>query len=54
MEYQPHEVAALAQKMLKAAGEQNPVNLMKALLLCIQLVDATARPTKAGQVPNIT
>lgn len=50
---QPHEVAELAQKMLKAAGTQNPVTLMKALLLCMQLVDATTpRPKKAGQVPN--
>ena len=34
------EVTALAQKMLKAAGKQNPVTLMYALLLCMQLVDA--------------
>lgn len=33
-------IAALAKKILSAAGKQNPVVLMHALLLCIQTIDA--------------
>lgn len=44
---QPPEVAELAQKMLKAAGKQNPVTLMQALLMCMRLVEfVTIEPPK--------
>lgn len=35
MAKQPQEVVDLARKLLKAAGKQSPITLMKALLLCM-------------------
>ena len=41
------EVVELAQKILKAAGKQNPATMMKALLMCMRLIDVvTPRPRK--------
>lgn len=40
---QPPEVIVLAQKLLKAAGKQNPVTLMNALLVCMETIDKTHR-----------
>ena len=49
MAKQPQEVMDLATKLLKAAGKQTPVTLMNALLVCMQLVDATTHgPRKVG------
>ena len=55
MAKQPQEVVDLAQRLLKAAGKQSPVVMMNALLLCMQLVDATTHgPRKVGSRKTAT
>lgn len=36
---QQEEVVLLAKKLLKAAGKQDPVVLLNALLMCMQTID---------------
>lgn len=45
----PPEIIDLAHKILKAAGKQNPVTLMNALLVCMKLIDSVHKdqPKKA-------
>ena len=50
MAKQPQEVMDLAAKLLKAAGKQNPVTMMNALLVCMQLVDATTHGPRKAKV----
>jgi hypothetical protein len=41
---QKEEVVALAEKMLKAAGKQNPIILMNAALMVIKAAEVTYLP----------
>ena len=49
---QPPEVIVLAQKLLKAAGKQNPVTLMNALLVCMETIDKTHMLQPRNTAPN--
>lgn len=53
MEMQTPEVADLAQEILNKFGKQKPETLIKALLLCIQLIVFTmSDPPRAVKQPK--
>lgn len=49
----PPEVILLAKQLLKAAGKQNPVTLMNALLVCMELIDAAHNGPRKTKTPNV-
>lgn len=46
-------VVMLAQSLLKAAGKQDPERLMKALLMCMQVVDQVHNGLSDDLTPNV-
>lgn len=52
MKQQP-EVIELTKKLLKAAGKQNTVTLMNALLVCMALVDQSHYGPRKIPTPNV-